>query len=67
MEYHGRGAAAQISMFTSLTEPEISNWVAGRRDLTDSDVIEVIEWLGRTDQLSITVTAIPQGKPHGQT
>jgi hypothetical protein len=63
MAYHGRGAAAQIALFTSLTEPEISNWVAGRRDLTDSDVIEVLEWLGRTGQLSISVTSIPQERP----
>lgn len=53
MQHNGRGAAALLAQNTTLTESDISNWLAGRRALPDWKLTDALEWLVETRRISV--------------
>ena len=55
LEEKDRGAAQEICVNTELTAPELSNWLAGRRDIPAHKLIAVISWLLGQQKITITI------------
>jgi hypothetical protein len=53
IQFAGRGASATLARSTTLTESDISNWLAGRRQLPDWKLNDAVEWLLRSNRVSI--------------
>jgi hypothetical protein len=56
LQDRGRGAAVTLCVHTSLSESEISNWLAQRRALTPHKLVEAISWLINSGEVSVCLT-----------
>lgn len=55
IERTGRGAAAAICLNTDISASDLSNWMAGRRDLPAHKLVSAISWLMEDGRLTYSV------------
>lgn len=55
IERAGRGAATAICVNTEVSASELSNWMAGRRDLPAHKLVSAISWLMEDGRLTYNV------------
>ena len=61
LERMGRGSATLLARETCLTESDISNWLAERRQLPEWKLLDALRWLTSTGRITVTFHHEPQG------